>query len=94
MEAEVTEQVNEKDVMSDANYRVAVKRLIDAEVKEIIEDEIKKASQEILDEQRRAIKQVVDEYKTVIREAVEEEKKAVWARVDELRKSINKLGLM
>ena len=77
-----------KEVKSDTGvheYREAVKKLIETEVKNVIE--------ELLDEQRKAIRQMVEEHRTAIREAVEEEKKAIWARVEELKKSMLKLGL-
>jgi len=74
-------------------YRLGVKRLIETEVRNAIEEEMKKAAQELLDEQRKAIRQMVEEHKSAIREAVEEEKKAIWLRVKELRKSILKLGI-
>lgn len=74
-------------------YRETVKRLIETEVKNVIDEEMKKAAQELLDEQKKAIRQMVEENKMVIREVVAEEKKAIWARAEELRRSISKLGL-
>ena len=74
-------------------YREAVRKLIETEVRNVIDEEMRKAAQELLDEQRRAITQMVEEHRIAIREVVEEEKKAVWTRVEELRKSILKLGL-
>ena len=76
-----------------AEYREAVRKLIETEVKNVIDEEMKKAAQELLDEQRNAIRQMVEEHKIAIRQAVEEEKKAIRQRVEELRKSILKLGL-
>ena len=87
---------NESETRPNSNmdeYRKEVMYLIEAEIRNVIDDEMKKAAQEILDEQRKAIQQIVEEQKTVIREVVEQEKKAVWTRVEELRKSILKLGL-
>ena len=75
------------------DYRGAVKRLIETEVRNAVDDEMRKAAQELLEEQRRAIRQMVEEHRVAIREAVEEEKKAIWTRVEELRKSILKLGI-
>ena len=74
-------------------YRDMVKKLIETEVKNTLDEEMRKAAQELLEEQRKAIRQVVEEHRMAIREAVEEEKKAIWTRVEELRKSIMKLGL-
>ena len=79
-----------KDV---GEYREAVKKLIEAEVKNVIDEEMKKAAQELLEEQRRAIREMVEEHRLAIREAVEEEKKAIGSRVEELRKSILGLSL-
>ena len=74
-------------------HREAVKKLIQTEVGNIIDEEIRKAARELLEEQKKAIRQVVEEHRLAIRQAVEEEKKAIWARVEELRRSILKLGL-
>ncbi len=74
-------------------YRDAVKSLIEAEIRNVVDEEMKKAAQELLEEQRKAIRQMVEEQKRVIREVVEEEKKAIWARVEELQQSISKIGL-
>ncbi len=74
-------------------YREAVRKLIETEVRNTIDEEKRKADQELLDEQRNAIRQMVEEHKVAIREAVEEEKKAIWTRVEELKKSVLKLGL-
>ena len=76
-----------------AEYRDAVKKLIETEVKDAIDEELRKAAQELLEEQRKAIRQMVEEHKSAIKEAVEEEKKAIWTRVEELRRSILKLGI-
>jgi hypothetical protein len=78
---------------SSAAQREAVKSLIETELRNVVDEEMRKAAQELLEEQRKAIKQMVDEQKKVIWEAVEEEKKAIWSRVEELRQSISKIGL-
>ena len=67
--------------------------LLIAEIRNVVDEEMKKAAQELLEEQKRAIRQMVEEQKKVIWEAVEEEKKAIWSRVEELRQSISKIGL-
>ena len=74
-------------------YREAVKKLIETEVRNAIDEEMTKAAQELLEEQRKAIRQMVEEHRIAIREAVEEEKKAIGTRLEELRKSILRLGL-
>ena len=86
-------KLNEDVSGSVADYRDAVKKLIEKEVQSVIDEETRKAAQELLEEQRKAIRQMVDEHRAAIREAVEEEKKAIWSRAEELRKSILKLGL-
>jgi hypothetical protein len=78
---------------SSATQREAVKSLIEAELRNVLDEEMRKAAQELMEEQRKAIKQMVEEQKKVIWEAVEEEKKAIWSRVEELRESISKIGL-
>ena len=76
-----------------AEYREAVKKLIETEVKDAIDEELRNEAQELLEEQRKAIRQMVEEHRLAIKEAVEEEKKAIWTRVEELRRSILKLGI-
>jgi hypothetical protein len=78
---------------SPAAQREAVKSLIETELRNVLDEEMRKAAQELMEEQRKAIKQMVEEQKKVIWEAVEEEKKAIWSRVEELRHSISKIGL-
>lgn len=78
---------------SSAAQREAVKNLLEAEIRNVVDEEMRKAAQELLEEQRKAIRQMVEEQKKVIWEAVEEEKKAIWARVEELRQSIASIGL-
>ena len=87
-------EVKHGEMSSSVNeYREAVRKLIETEVRNAIDEEMKKAAQELLDEQRKAIRQVVEEHRLAIREAVEEERKAIGTRLEELRKSILKLGL-
>ncbi len=74
-------------------HREAVREVIETEVRNLIDEEMRKAAQELLDEQKKAIRQLVEEHRLAIREVVEDEKKAIWARLEELRKSILKLGL-
>ncbi len=89
-----TKTAQSRDVNnSTAEYREAVKRLIETEVGNIIDEEIRKAARELVEEQRKAIREAVDEHKLVIRQVVEEEKKAIWARLEDLRRSIIRLGM-
>lgn len=87
------ETEHERESISLDTQREAVKRLIAEEIRSVIDEELKKAAQELLEEQRTAIRQMVEEQRRVIREAVEEEKKAIWARVEELRQSISRIGI-
>jgi hypothetical protein len=74
-------------------YREAVRRVIDAEVKKTLDDEVQKAAKELIEEQRKAIRQILDEHKAAIHQVVEEEKKVIWEKAEALRQSILKLGL-
>jgi ATP-dependent Zn protease len=85
--------VQTKDTNSMGDYREAVKRLIETEVGNIIDEEIRKAARELVEEQRKAIREAVEEHKLVIRQVVEEEKKAIWSRLEDLRRSILRLGM-
>ena len=90
-EAKGTERVTGGD-STDAQ-RDAVRKLIEAEIRSVVDEEMRKAAQELLEEQRMAIRQMVEEQRKIIREAVEEEKKAIWARGEEMRQSISRIGL-
>jgi hypothetical protein len=87
----VTEPVETSERL--IQYRLEVRKLIDAEVQKVMDEEIKKATQALLDEQKNAIKQIVEEHRLVIGEIVEEEKKVIWERAEALRESIIKFGL-
>ncbi len=75
------------------DYRESIKKLIETSIKSALDDEMRKAAQELMEEQKKAVKQILEEQKTILRQVVEEEKKAIWTRAEELRKSIIKLGL-
>lgn len=84
----------ERSGISDiGEYRTGIKRLVETEIQNLIDEEIKSASQEILEEQRKAIRQLVEEHRLAIKEVVEEEKKAIWGRLEDLRKSILSIKL-
>jgi len=82
----VEEFVNTHDGSDD--YKQAIRSLIEAEVKHAMDEEIKKAKQELITEQRKAIIQIVEENRSIIRELVGEEKTAIWEKAAELRKSL------
>jgi len=75
------------------DYRDAIKKMLDSELQNALEAEMRKAAQELMDEQRKAIKQILEEHRAAIRQVVEEEKKAIWEKAEALRQSILKLGL-
>lgn len=74
-------------------YRESIRRLMLDEVRKIVDEEIQKASQELIEEQRKAIRYILDEHKAAIRQVVEEEKKSIWEKAEMLRQSILKMGL-
>jgi ClpP class serine protease len=74
-------------------YRENIRRLMMDEVRKIVDEEMQKASQELLEEQRKAIRFILDEHKAAIRQVVEEEKKSIWEKAEMLRQSILKMGL-
>ena len=74
------------------DYRSAAKLTIDNEVKNLIEEEIHRAAQELAEEQRKVIKEAVEQQKQIIRDVLEEEKAEIHERVEELRRSIISLG--
>ncbi len=70
------------------DYQDGVWRLLETELADILNEEIKKAAQELLEEQKKMIRQLVDENKTIIRQIIDEEKQAAWDNQIALRKSI------
>ena len=75
------------------DYREAIRKLIEDDIRNDVEEEMRKAADELLAARRQAIKQVLEEQGKVVREVVEEEKKAVWARLEDLRDSISNYSL-
>jgi len=80
-------------VGDNAEYREAVRKLLNDEVKKIIDVEMQKAAQELIEEHRKATRQVVEEYKAAIRQIVEEEKEEIWKKAETLKRSILQMGL-
>ena len=96
METKVDQETTTEYGKTDTNvseYREAAKILTETEIKEIMDEDLRNAAQELLEEQQKAIAQMVQEHKLAIKEAIEEEKKAIWTRIEELRRSILKLGI-
>ena len=74
-------------------YREAIRKQLNDEVKKIYDLEIQNAAQELIEEHKKAIRQVVEEYRSVIRQIVQEEKEEIWKKAETLKKSMLKLGL-
>jgi ATP-dependent Zn protease len=74
-------------------YREAVRKQLNAEVKKIIDLEMQKAAQELIEERKNATRQMVEEYKTLIHQIVEEQKAEIWKEAETLKKSMLQLGL-
>jgi ATP-dependent Zn protease len=96
VEATVDSRTDVKKVQEVSNteeYRETIRRLFDAEVRKILDEELRKGAQELVEEQRKAVKQIIEEHKAAIRQVVEEEKKTIWEKAELLRNSILRLGL-
>ena len=94
MEAVSSSNMEDKTdkIVSDVDeYRESVRKLIDDEVKNALDEELRKAAQELIEEQKRAITEIVEEHRSAIKQVVEEEKKEIWAKAKALRKSIQKI---
>ena len=74
-------------------YREAIKKQLNNEVKKIYDLEMQNAAQELIEEHKKAIREVVEEYRSAIRQIVEEEKEEIWKKAETLKKSMLKLGL-
>ena len=80
------ESVKKYDGLND--YVQDLRGLIEAEVQNNFDEEIKKAKQELITEHRKAITQITEEQKSIIRELVKEEKKAIWGKAAEFKQSL------
>lgn len=67
------------------DHRVAVKEMIEREVRNIIQEQIRSAAQELLEEQRKAIREAVEQHRLLIKEALEEVKASMRGRVEDVR---------
>jgi 5S rRNA maturation endonuclease (ribonuclease M5) len=74
-------------------YREAIRKQLNDEVKKIYDLEIQSAAQELIEEHKKAIRQVVEEYRSAIRQIVQEEKEEIWKKAETLKNSMLKLGL-
>jgi CHASE3 domain sensor protein len=74
------------------DYKASVRRMIKSEVDKVLEEELRKASRELMEEQRKAIRQAVDEQRQIIREVLEEEKHSIRLKMDDLRRSLGKIA--
>jgi len=75
------------------DQREAVRRLVQGEITIALDEELKRATQELLEEQKAANRQRVEEQKRVIKEVVDDERKEIWVRLEEIRQAISKIGL-
>ncbi len=92
MEA-VSSKESKRAIQGLEEEREAVKRLINAELKHTLDEELRKAAQEVQEEQRKAIRQIIDDQRAAIRQVVEEEKRTIWERADEFKESIINLDV-
>jgi len=74
-------------------YREAIRKQLNDEVKKMYDLEMQSAAQILIEEHKKAIKQVVDVYRSAIHQIVEEEKEEIWKKAEALKKSMLKLGL-
>jgi predicted Ser/Thr protein kinase len=74
-------------------YREAVRKRLQEEIKNVIDLEMQKAAQELIEEHKKATRQVVEEYRATIHQIVEEEKVEIWKKAETLKRSILRLGL-
>jgi ClpP class serine protease len=74
-------------------YREAIRKQLNDEVKKIYDLEIQNAAHELIEEHKKAIREVIEEYRTAIHQVVEEEKAEIWKKAETLKKSMLKLGI-
>ena len=68
-------------------YRESIKKALYSAMGNAIDDETRRATQEMMEERENAIKQIAEEQSSVIKKVVEDEKKAIWAKVLETKQS-------
>ena len=71
------------------DYREAIRKLIEDYIRDDVEEEMRKAEDELLAARRQAIKQVLEEQRQAIKHVVEEQRQVVWAGLEDLRDSIS-----
>ena len=68
-------------------YRESIKKVLSSAMGNALDDETRRATQEMMRERENAIKQIAEEQSSVIKKIVEDEKKAIWARTLETQQS-------
>jgi hypothetical protein len=86
----LNEERAEKDAAED--YRSSARALIETELGNIIYEEIKAATIELVEEQKLVVREALEERKRLIREVVEEQKLSIRAKAAEIRQSILRFG--
>jgi hypothetical protein len=76
-----------------AEYREAVRKQLNNEVKKIIDLDMQQAVYELLEERKNAIRQVGEEYRTLIQQIVREEKEEIRKKAEMFQKSLMHVGL-
>ncbi len=61
-------------------YRESIKKALYSAMGNAIDDETRRATQEMIEERENAIKQIAEEQSSIIKKIVEDEKKAIWAK--------------
>jgi predicted house-cleaning noncanonical NTP pyrophosphatase (MazG superfamily) len=74
-------------------YRKALRKQLDDEVKKIIDVEMQKATLEIMEEHKKAMRQTIEDYRFTIRQIVEEEKSEIWKKAVTIKKFTLQLGI-
>ena len=92
IEREIYDQLIDKNLETEADFRELLSRILQEHSKEIegVENDIQKAEERFQDEKKRLIEQS-DKEKNVLKEIYEEEKKALQATVQDLLKEVIKL---
>lgn len=85
--------VNEKnssikaEVGGNDTLKKSIRKMLYSTLGNALDDETRRANQEMTEEREKAIKLIADEQKSAIRQFVEEEKKTIWTKTQEGRQS-------
>jgi hypothetical protein len=81
------------EVIRVGDYQEAMRKLIEDDIRNDVEEEMRKAADELLAARRQAIREVLEEQRQAIKQVIEEQRQVVWAGLEDLRDTISNYSL-